>query len=271
MSTTRARPGLAAWLAACLLAGRLLAAPLSPGQALFPAPGEPDPAGGSVVAGGHPVPLTAVTFSGTLTTSVIAGDLSNPLGGLTFTFLLSNHAASANAISQLAARGFQGYAVDASFHSPGSGVTPAFIDRAGSGDVIAFNFLAGLGPGPLMPGSTSALLVIQTDARNYGVIPASVINGSVAEAASFAPSVEADFNHDLSVDQQDLAILQACATGPAVLYDPATLTPGCEQEPDSFGLIAPDLDRDGDIDMDDFGILQRCMSGPAPAHPDCVG
>src|SRR4051794_27356935 len=83
---------LALMLAICT---RLLGAPLVPGGA-FLTPPEPDPVGGVIVAGGAAVPFVSPPgpgqFSGTLTTTVIAGDVSNPLGGLTFTFLLHNDA-----------------------------------------------------------------------------------------------------------------------------------------------------------------------------------
>src|SRR5205809_126187 len=83
------------------IASRASAAPLVPGGALLTPP-EPDPVGGVVVAGGVPVPFASPpgpgSFSGTLTTTVIAGDVSNPLGGLTFTYKLTNKAISLSSI-----------------------------------------------------------------------------------------------------------------------------------------------------------------------------
>ena len=66
-----------------------------------------------------------------------------------------------------------------------------------------------------------------------------------------------DFNVDAAVDQQDVAILEACGTGPSVPYDPANLPTGCDQQPDAWDYIAPDIDRDGDVDAVDFAMLQR--------------
>src|SRR5215510_156991 len=74
------------------------AVPLAPGVTLYPAPGEPDPVGGVVVGGGVPVPFAAVGFSGTLTSTVLSGDASNPFGpgALTFTYRLVNSPGSAD-------------------------------------------------------------------------------------------------------------------------------------------------------------------------------
>lgn len=72
---------------------------------------------------------------------------------------------------------------------------------------------------------------------------------------------EADLDGSGVVDGDDLAVFAACATGPAVPYDPAALPapqPGCGLTPDSEGKIAADFDRDGDVDMADFGAFQTC-------------
>jgi uncharacterized protein (TIGR03382 family) len=56
--------------------------------------------------------------------------------------------------------------------------------------VIGFTFLgAPLGAGTLMPGMTSAVLVVQTDAPYYVLSTAAIIDGSVTTAPIFAPSL----------------------------------------------------------------------------------
>ena len=52
--------------------------------------GETDPTGGTVLSS-LSAPFVAGTYSGTLISQVISGDPSNPLGGLTFTYLLTNN------------------------------------------------------------------------------------------------------------------------------------------------------------------------------------
>lgn len=91
----------------------------------------------------------------------------------------------------------------------------------------------------------------------------------------YAPiSPRSDFDEDGDVDADDLAIFEACATGPAVPYTPASLpepAPGCTLTADGDNHIAADFDDDGDVDQSDFGIVQRCYSGGgAPADPNCA-
>lgn len=166
------------------------AVPLFPGATIF-AVGEFDPTGGIPIAGPLPVPFVAPTFSGMLTSTVIAGDPSNPFGGLTFTYLLDNFPISANSIGRLTINDYAGFLVDSSFEIPLAGVAPTLNDRSlGVGDVIGFSFIGPpLGAGTLVPGSTSALLVVQTNAPAFVPTFASVIDGSVVSVATFAPAV----------------------------------------------------------------------------------
>ncbi|MDM8004920.1 MAG: EF-hand domain-containing protein [Phycisphaerae bacterium] len=242
-----------------VLAVTVLAAPaavlaefLPPGGTLYPSPGEPDPIDGTVVASTVAAPLVAETFTGSVTTTVIAGDTSNPLGGLTFAYLVANNPSSANMINTLAVIDFAGFLADASYQSPGGGTPPAYISRSSTGDAVFFEFLTGIGPG-----SSTALLVLQTNASNYRSTVASAIDGSIGEAASFAPAVAADFDHSGSVDAEDLDVFAACATGPGVPYSPAHLPPDCSLTPDAQDKIAADFDKDGDVDQSDFGLFQQ--------------
>jgi hypothetical protein len=92
----------------------------------------------------------------------------------------------------------------------GAGVQPALIERTLTGDMM-FRFMgAPFGPSPLLPGATSALLVIQTNAPALRPGSVSVINGSVAEIGSFQPASEptpGDVNGDGLVDVVDLLYL----------------------------------------------------------------
>jgi len=73
-----------------------------------------------------------------------------------------------------------------------------------------------------------------------------------------------DLNGDGWVNEHDLQLFLACATGPGIPYDPQALPPGCDLIPEA-GLIAADFDGDLDVDGTDFGILQRCWTGELPA------
>lgn len=175
--------------------GQVFAAPLPAGTALFGPSTEGDPVGGtsltSITAGFS----VASAFSGTLKSEVISGDTSNPLGGLTFIYTLSNDGvAGPNSIGRLSLAGLSPFAIDASYQTPTSDVAPASVDRNPSGDVVGFNFVplaTDPATGFLAPGSSSALLVLQTDAvsfarGNFG----SLIDGGVGTVDALIPVPE---------------------------------------------------------------------------------
>ena len=71
-------------------------------------------------------------------------DVSNPLGGLTFTYLLVNNPGTIGQLGRLTASGFAGFLTDSSFQTPLVGVAPTLNDRSlGSGDVVGFSFIGG--------------------------------------------------------------------------------------------------------------------------------
>lgn len=76
-----------------------------------------------------------------------------------------------------------------------------------------------------------------------------------------APSPQ-DLDGDCDVDADDLRAFEACASGPAVPYDPGNLPAGCPLAPDAQNRIPADADRDGDVDLVDFAVFQRCHAGP---------
>jgi hypothetical protein len=190
MSRSRIAFGLILVLAACVLCAPGYAAPIAPGGAFLTA-GETDPVGGVVQAGtGVAVPFATPagpgSFSGTLTTTVISGDTSNLLGGLTFTYRITNDANSLSAIERMTNLNFAGYLTDVSYQTPAAGVIPTSVDRDPAGTTIGWSF----GPaGPVIPaGGSSALVVIQTNAAAFVPINANIQDGSIAIAASFGPT-----------------------------------------------------------------------------------
>src|SRR4051812_18972354 len=129
------------------------AAPLLPGTASV-APGEPDPTGGVVqpgTGGAHPFagPPGPGQFSGTLTTTVIKNDPSNPFaGGLTFAYRITNDAPSLSALDRMADVDFTGFLTDVSFQVPQAGVAPTMVARDVPGGTVTWSFTAApAGPG----------------------------------------------------------------------------------------------------------------------------
>ena len=143
-------------------------------------------------------------FSGVLDSWVLSGDTNNPLHGLDFVYRLTNSTTSNDAIHRMTVNGFGNFLVDAGYLNSGAtptggvvagGLTPTLVDRGlAPGDNAGFGFLQSLVSGiafdSLDPGMTSRYLVLYTNATSYGNSMASVIDGSVASAATFAPVPE---------------------------------------------------------------------------------
>jgi hypothetical protein len=128
--------------------------------------------------------FTALTFSGTLTSKVWTNDSSNPFGGLTFTYELSNNLSSLDAIDRFTLSRYTGFQVDASYF--GAGIVPTEVRRTGSGNQISFDF-SGPSEGILVQGTSSPVLILQTDSAVWQVSNAGVINSSTVNVATFAP------------------------------------------------------------------------------------
>ena len=87
--------------------------------------------------------------------------------------------------------------------------------------------------------------------------PNTIPGATVGPNGCPSPPIPADFDYDGDVDQGDVTVFEACASGPDV-----PLEPGCEDK---------DFDSDNDIDQSDFGIVQRCISGENnPGDPNCA-
>jgi hypothetical protein len=120
--------------------------------------------------------------------------------------------------------------------------------------------LATLSPLLLMAGADTAcgdsgpLTIENGTCGDSGVF--AIDNGSCDQSGVFSIDNcqgSADFNGDGQVNLNDLPLLQACVSGPAV--------------PLATGCAGRDLDRDGDVDQNDFGIFQRSFG---PAGPNCA-
>lgn len=182
-------PSLLGSIAVMSLATAAFASPLAPNSSLFPAVPEANPVGGLVIAS-QTLPFATGLYSGTLTSQVISGDLSNPFGGLTFTFQLTNNATSTSAINRLTVNGYTSFLIDASSNGAGGTVAPVAIDRDAGGDVVGFSFVNVL-PGffRVQPGATSSLLVLQTNATDFRSNIASLIDGTVTQVGTYSPVI----------------------------------------------------------------------------------
>ncbi len=156
--------------------------PLAPGG-LVAGPGEVSPVGGTTLASIN-IPFSSTSFTGVLTSTVIAGDVSNPLGGLTFTYQYSINAGP-DSSGGISLGGFGGYLADVGYQIPvpPTGVAaPAFENRSINGNNIDFFFSS------IPVGDSSALLVIQTDAQSFGVNTSTVFdNTGSPNVAELAP------------------------------------------------------------------------------------
>ena len=181
----------------CIASSPVFGTPLPIGSAILSTPGA-GPVGGTVLANTGPLPFNSVppAFQGTLTSEVIVNDPANPFGAgnLTFTYLLS--VTNGGAIHRLTVPGYglTGILTDATYQAPvapGS-IIPTSFDRSSDplGDVIGTSFTAApLGLGDIPPGSSSALIVIQTNSQVFDSSIASVIDGATGQVATFSPRV----------------------------------------------------------------------------------
>jgi len=177
-------------LVACAasIATQAWAKPMLPGQSAL-AVTEIDPLGGVVVAGPSASPLVGTAFTGTLTTTVIQGDASNPFGGLTFVYQVANSPHSADGIVRLPVTGYGNWLTDMSFQ-PGLGLPPTAMDRSLTGDVVGYSFVGPpVGPTVLLPGTVSELLIVQTDAAAWTTTTGNGIEGIISTGPIYVPTI----------------------------------------------------------------------------------
>jgi hypothetical protein len=185
----RARIGVLVTIAANIVLASSawsVAAPLPPGTTLSPVPSGPVP-GGNAIAGGVPVSFTATSFTGSLTSTVLQNDPTNPLGGLTFIYLLRDSPASSGAIEGLHVSSFAGVMADVDY-VPGTGIVPpTFIGRSsGAGSTIDYSFVGPpVGAGQRQPGQGSEL-VVYTNSHVFAATLALENDGSAVQVNSYA-------------------------------------------------------------------------------------
>jgi hypothetical protein len=178
--------GLLVLVVACQASATMVA----PGIVAFASP-ENDPTGGVAATPPLVTPLVGAAFNATLVSIVIQGDPSNPLGGLTFVYQVTNDAKSIDAIGRATFTGYDAWLTDMSYQNPAAGLAPLLMDRSALGDAVGFSFIGPpLGPNVLPPGATSRPLVVQTNAPAWTIATGNVIDGSVATGPAYAPLPE---------------------------------------------------------------------------------
>jgi hypothetical protein len=182
---------VAAVMSAALAFPAISHAALLPVGGQFVPSAEPVPAGTTELAT-NTAPFAGIGFLGTVTSRVLTNDSSNPFGAdrLTFTYQVTNAAESVHVLHRLTASDYTGFQTDVGFDGA-TGVSPSRVERT-TADVVGFNFIetVGGGAGLITPGSSSRVMVIQTDATAFRTSFVSLINGGVSTVSSFAPVPE---------------------------------------------------------------------------------
>jgi hypothetical protein len=194
---------LAAFAAATLACWASVQGALLPIGGAFLAPPEPDPVGGVLIASTvqpFVTPPGVGQFSGVLTTLVYQDDPTNPFAGigdpapanhgLTFVFQLHNDATSTTSLGRMTTVDFSAFQTDVSYQVPSAGLPPTSVDRGTvPGVTIGWSFTgAPVGLGRILPGLSTAPMVVQTDAPGYVSVLANVIDGSVVQVPTFGPT-----------------------------------------------------------------------------------
>lgn len=129
--------------------------------------------------------FASATFAGQLTSKVWANDESNPFGGLTFVYRLTNTGDCTDSLGWFDLSGFAGSLVDVNYS--GSGVAPRSATRSSSGAKITFGFFDRDGDETLLASDTSAWLVIQTDRTTWGLSQLVGMDSEQVAVTTFAP------------------------------------------------------------------------------------
>jgi hypothetical protein len=119
-------------------------------------------------------------------------------GTLDFYYQVVNDASSATALARLTATDFAGFTTMAAYLTDGSSLTgtgfadgtiaPETSDSNTDGSVIGFSFYPPTGaPAEILPGETSNVLIISTNAIAYEAGNASIIDGGTDTVAAFQP------------------------------------------------------------------------------------
>ncbi len=128
-------------------------------------------------------------YNGTMFSGVYNEGAANSLGGLTFVFQIANSASSTDPLDRVTDQSFTGFQTSA-FYSTSSGtMVPTSAFRIGTASIgFRFETAANPGIGTLLPGATSDLLIIRTNAPSYTAGLAGISDGTTINTPSYAPA-----------------------------------------------------------------------------------
>lgn len=178
--------------------------PTAPGDTVFPGLVPPGADPGTLLATESVSFISSLGFaSGTIVSAVYkeAG------GTLDFYYQLTNNLTAPNcgtgsqpacdSVARLAATSFIGFTTATGFRTDGASLTgtafvdgtvaPVTADRSNNGNTVGFSFNPPVAA-QILPGLTSDVLVISTNATNFKAGNASEIDGGVTTVAAFEPA-----------------------------------------------------------------------------------
>ena len=152
----------------------------------------------------HDTGLVTSSFNGvTLTFDLVAAVYSDPnntfgAGDLDFMYQVTNEARSTDSIGRVTALDFTGFQTDVGYNTAGSTlpgsvfatdgtVAPGLVDR-NTASTVGFGFSVPPLFALIRPGTTSMVLMIETNAINFQLGKASVIDGSATTVDAFGPA-----------------------------------------------------------------------------------
>jgi hypothetical protein len=203
--------------------------PLSPGSEVAVGPTGASP--GTLLGITGIVPYSFTTAAGTTSGTLLSAVFRNSSGTLDFYYQINNSAASATSIERETDVSFLNFGTAVAFRLDGGSIggtgfvngtmVPATADRDVPGAVIGFDFLPGA---RVLPGTSSAVLVISTDATQFQVGNSSVIDGGTQTVQSFGPA-GVPFRSNSLPDGGSTWLLMTA--GCAVLWGKRRLHSGC--------------------------------------------
>jgi len=197
-------------LGALLLLGLIVSAPAIQAAPIIPsalvtsggpavAPPLTTAAAGTLLAS-LDVPFSFSTTAGTTSGVLRSAVYRNPSGTIDFYYQVFNNLNSVTALSRESDTSFSGFTTNLAFRvdtgsltgstftTPTAGIIPVTADRDASGTTVGFNFVPAPPGTKVPPGSTSAVLIISTNATSFTAGNAEIIDGGTITVAAFQPA-----------------------------------------------------------------------------------